>query len=74
MKTKPRPLETPSPAALAAMRRVALGLVWRCGACGYQRSSIARPAACPGCHGPGEGFRGLSAVAWRHQGEGAEPV
>jgi len=49
-------------AALAAVRRVAVGLVWRCEVCGYQRWSISRPPECPACHAPGETFVGLSAA------------
>src|SRR5207245_10890148 len=59
----------PTPeAAHTLIRRLATGLIWRCQECGYQRWSIARPAACPACHAAGETFVGLTAVEWRSAG------
>jgi hypothetical protein len=43
----------------------AVELIWRCEACGYQRWSSLRPAACPACAVGAERFTGLTAVEWR---------
>jgi hypothetical protein len=58
---------TPELAPEALLRKVAAGLIWRCGQCGYQRWSIVRPHTCPACALPGDEFIGLSAVEWRQR-------
>ncbi|MFN2581302.1 MAG: hypothetical protein ABR498_00990 [Candidatus Dormibacteria bacterium] len=45
--------------------RYGIDLVWRCGACGYQRQAAARPEGCPGCGAPGSELVGKTSIEWR---------
>jgi len=45
---------------------LAVELVWRCTACGYQRQATEQPLTCAGCGAGGEHMVGKTSIQWRN--------